>query len=177
VISRIGGFSHLPDALPQEKKSMLRISVPSSPDLELEYLAIDYNGTLAFEGKLIDGVAERLVKLSEFLEIWVITADTYGLAREGLRDLPVKMTILPPVDTSSSKVFETTRLGKDRTVAVGNGYNDRLMLRDAALNIAVLGPEGLCCQCAQNADVVFSDINLALDALLNPKRLTATLRD
>lgn len=61
-------------------------------------------------------------------------------------------------------------------VAVGNGANDARMLERAALGIAVLGPEGLALSCLQAADVVVPDILAALDLLLFPRRLVATLR-
>jgi hypothetical protein len=50
------------------------------------------------------------------------------------------------------------------------------MLERAALGIAVLGPEGLALSCLQAADVVVPDILAALDLLLFPRRLVATLR-
>ena len=67
-------------------------------------------------------------------------------------------------------------LGPAGVVAIGNGANDVLMLREAALGIAVLGKEGLSVAAFQNADLVVADILDALDVLLHPKRLVATLR-
>ena len=67
------------------------------------------------------------------------------------------------------------RLGAERVVAVGNGANDAGMLQAAALGIAVLGPEGLAGEAWQAADVV-AGIHQALDLLLHPRRLVATLR-
>jgi soluble P-type ATPase len=59
---------------------------------------------------------------------------------------------------------------------VGNGANDAEMLAVAALGVAVLGPEGLAQAAWQNTDLIVPDINAALDLLLHPQRLTATLR-
>jgi soluble P-type ATPase len=50
------------------------------------------------------------------------------------------------------------------------------MLQAAALGIAVLGPEGLAAEAWQAADVVMASIHDALDLLLHPRRLVATLR-
>ncbi len=61
-------------------------------------------------------------------------------------------------------------------VAIGNGANDVRMLEWAARGIAVLGPEGLAVSCFQAADVVAPDIGAALDLLLLPRCLMATLR-
>ncbi|MBV9327442.1 MAG: hypothetical protein JO020_15490 [Chloroflexi bacterium] len=50
------------------------------------------------------------------------------------------------------------------------------MLREAALGIAIVGPEGLAAGALAAADVVVPSISDALGLLRNPKRLIATLR-
>jgi soluble P-type ATPase len=50
------------------------------------------------------------------------------------------------------------------------------MLKAAAIGIAVLGHEGAASEAIAAADVVVFDIVDAIDMLLNPKRLIATLR-
>ena len=59
---------------------------------------------------------------------------------------------------------------------MGNGANDVSMLRECALGICVLGREGVAAEAMMASDVVTPDINAALDLLLNPKRLIASLR-
>jgi soluble P-type ATPase len=51
-----------------------------------------------------------------------------------------------------------------------------MMLAAAALGIAVVQKEGAATETLSAADVVVSDIRSALDMLLFPKRLIATLR-
>ena len=63
-----------------------------------------------------------------------------------------------------------------RPVCIGNGRNDRLMLKSAALGLAVVLAEGIAGETIPAADVISRSINDALDLLLNPLRLTATLR-
>ncbi len=60
--------------------------------------------------------------------------------------------------------------------AVGNGANDVEMLREAELGIAVLGYEGLAKGAADAADILVTSVHDALDLLLRPTRLLATLR-
>jgi soluble P-type ATPase len=67
-------------------------------------------------------------------------------------------------------------LGADQVIAIGNGSNDAAMLREAAVGIAVLGPEGLALDALLAADVAAPDILTALDLLRDPARLIATLR-
>ena len=50
------------------------------------------------------------------------------------------------------------------------------MLMSAAVGIAVLGEEGLASSAHQAADILARGIMEALDLLLNPIRITATLR-
>ena len=67
-------------------------------------------------------------------------------------------------------------LGCENTVCIGNGRNDRLMLKEASLGIAVALKEGVALTTLVSADVVCTGIVSALELLLNPLRLTATLR-
>jgi soluble P-type ATPase len=62
------------------------------------------------------------------------------------------------------------------TACIGNGRNDRLMLRIAGLGIAVIQGEGAALETVREADIVVRDVRDALDLLLNPLRLVATLR-
>ena len=68
-------------------------------------------------------------------------------------------------------------MGPQETVAIGNGRNDILMIQAAGLGIAILGPEGAPGALLASADVVVSDVRDALDLLLDPLRLKATLRE
>jgi soluble P-type ATPase len=68
-------------------------------------------------------------------------------------------------------------LGGEGVIAIGNGRNDIPMMEVAGLGIAVMGPEGSAAGLLQVAEVVTRDINEALDLVLAPMRLKATLRD
>lgn len=156
---------------------MIRIEIPGYDTLEFQYLVMDYNGTLAIDGHLIPGVAERLRKLAEQLEIHIITADTFGLAGENLKNLPVKLKIISASEQGQQKLLYVQKLGDEQTIAIGNGRNDRLMLAQARLGMATIQKEGAANESVQAANVVVNNINDALDLLLHPLRLKATLRD
>lgn len=155
---------------------MLDLEIPGTGRLELRYLALDFNGTLALDGALLPGVAERLPALAERLDILAVTADTFGTVREALAGLPVEVRVLAPGPEDRAKLALLRDLGAKGCAAIGNGRNDRLMLREAGLGLAVLGPEGLCAEALSAADVVVPDIRAGLDLLLHPRRLVATLR-
>jgi P-type E1-E2 ATPase len=151
------------------------LDVPGRGFLELEHLVLDLNGTIALDGEVLPGVPERLAALSESLTIHLVTADTQGRAAVIAEQLQVKLVLVAPGDEAEQKRALVKRLGAERVLAIGNGANDVGMLRAAALGIAVIGTEGLAVEALQAADVV-ATIQDALDLLLHPRRLVATLR-
>jgi soluble P-type ATPase len=155
---------------------MLEIDIPGYRLLRLRHLMMEYNGTLAQDGTLLAGVAPRLEQLAELLRLHVVTADTFGQVKANLDSLPCKVAILPVENQVQGKLAYIENLGRDQVVAIGNGRNDRLMLAAAALGIAVVQEEGAATETLSAADVVVSDVRSALDMLLFPKRLIATLR-
>jgi soluble P-type ATPase len=157
-------------------QTMLEIDIPGYRVLRLEHLVLDYNGTLACDGELHDGVRARLEALGDRLQIHILTADTFGKARGQLLGVPGALTILPMEDQDRRKLEYVQQLGRETTVCVGNGRNDRFMLQAAGLGIVVAQAEGAAVQTVLAADVLCLDILTALDLLLHPLRLVATLR-
>jgi P-type E1-E2 ATPase len=155
---------------------MIEITIPGDGGLRLNYLVMDYNGTLACNGILLEGAAERVTALAKHLVVYVLTADTFGTARAVLAGLPCTVHILPHEGQNHAKMAFVTQLGRGETVCIGNGRNDKLMLQAAALGIAVIGPEGAATDALHAADIVAPSIHAALDLLLHPLRLVATLR-
>jgi soluble P-type ATPase len=155
---------------------MIDIDIPGFRRLQLGHLVMDYNGTLAVDGQLLPGVADRFTRLACCLELHVITADTFGVAADQLAGLPATLTVTPLDSQAEAKLQFVSRLGVDSVIAIGNGRNDRLMIGAVALGIAVLQREGAAAEAIAAAAVVSTNIVEALDLLLNPKRLIATLR-
>lgn len=155
---------------------MITIDIPGRELLRLERLVLDFNGTIAEDGRLLAGVDDRIRALHERLRITVITADTFGRVRSELRGLPGDVVVVPRGEEDAAKGAHVRALGADKTVAVGNGRNDRLMLAEAGLAIVVMQGEGMAREALESADVLYRDVRDALDALLYPERLVATLR-
>lgn len=156
---------------------MLEIVIPGKESLRFEHLVLDYNGTLAVDGEPVPGVLERLEAISSHLMVHVITADTFGKVKDRLGAAGfIKVSVLPVGDQTRAKLNYIGELGIDRCVAVGNGRNDQSMIEAAALGITVILAEGCAAEALRAADVVCTDICNALDLLLNPLRLIATLR-
>jgi len=86
------------------------------------------------------------------------------------------LSILEKDNQDVGKLDYVKGLGCDNTVCIGNGRNDRLMLKEAVLGIAVVLKEGVAAETLVSADVVCTSIVSALELLMHPLRLTATLR-
>jgi soluble P-type ATPase len=155
---------------------MIALDVPGFGALRLHDAVLDFNGTLARDGRLLPGVATRLRTLAARLDLHVVTADTTGTAARALAKLPVELRILGASRQAAAKAAFVRKLGAGRVVAVGNGRNDAAMLARAALGIAVCGAEGCAADALAAARVMCLDIRDALDLLLMPLRLVATLR-
>jgi soluble P-type ATPase len=156
---------------------VIKIDVPGFGLLRLEHLVLDFNGTLAVDGALLPGVAERLLALAPRLSIHVLTADTHGTAALALEGLPCALAVVPPSGQAEAKRRFVEALGAECVVAIGNGRNDRLMLEAARIGIAVMQREGAAAETLAEAGVVVPAIEDALDLLAHPLRLVASLRD
>jgi P-type E1-E2 ATPase len=156
---------------------VIEVAIPGRETLRLRHLTLDVNGTLAADGVLIPGVADRLAALGRVLEVHLLTADTHG-TQDGIdRDLNLMALRLNAARPGADQKYDHVRvLSADSVVAIGNGVNDVSMLRAAALGIAVIGAEGLATAALREADIVVTRIEDALDLLLEPRRLAATLR-
>jgi soluble P-type ATPase len=155
---------------------MIEIQVPGQDVYLLEHLVLDVNGTIAADGRLIEGVTERLLELRRLLQVHMLTADTRGRQAAIDEQLGMRAVRILSEDEAAQKAAFVADLGGEGVCAVGNGAIDAGMLREARLAIAVLGQEGLAIEALNAADVAVPDANAALDLLLNPLRLVATLR-
>jgi P-type E1-E2 ATPase len=158
----------------------MKVTIPGRGAYHLAHLVLDVNGTVAVGGRLVHGVRERLHALRESgLEVHWITADTRGRQAaldEAMGWPAVRIRAERVQGEAEQKAAFVRDLGAQAVVAMGNGANDAAMLGEAAIGIAVLGPEGLALEALQAADVVAPEILAALDLLLDPSRLIATLR-
>ncbi len=155
----------------------MKIDIPGWGNVDIENIVIDLNGTIATDGKIPVEVKKRIKSLSHGVNIYVLTADTQGTANEETSDMSVKLIKIPGQDSKREKFDFLKTLDLEMTVAIGNGSNDQLNLKEAALGIAVLGDEGMSVSAMRNADIVVKDILSALDLFLKPNRLIATLRE
>ena len=156
---------------------MIKIEIPGWGDMDVENMILDLNGTIATDGKISPEVKEKIHSLSSRVKIYILTADTQGTASEEVRGMNIELLRLPRESSKSGKLEFLNKVSPEKTVAIGNGNNDQLILKEAALGIAVLGDEGTCVSTLTNADIIVKNISNALDLFLKPKRLIATLME
>jgi P-type E1-E2 ATPase len=155
---------------------MLEVQIPGKKTRKIAYVLSDINGTLCLDGQLLDGVAEAVAQLKSVVEFYLLSADTYGTAAEIARQLGVELHVIEVGNEARQKEKFLKKLGAKQTVAIGQGANDELMLKKAALSICVLSHEGSAVQTLNAADLVVPDILSALELLQKPTRIVASLR-
>ena len=155
---------------------MIIINIPGYRNIEANHLVLDFNGTLAIDGKMIKGTKPLIEVLSNQLTIHVLTADTFGTCKDELSALKCSLHILSPNFQDSQKESYILNLGEKHVIAIGNGSNDRLMVKSAALGIVILQKEGASVKTILSADIVCNNILDALELLKNPLRIVSTLR-
>ncbi|SIO38426.1 HAD family hydrolase [Halodesulfovibrio marinisediminis] len=155
---------------------MLKVAIPGFEPMEFEHLVLDFNGTIAFDGKIINGVEAAISMLSQLVTVHIVTADTNQNVAQEVAHLPVTTKVVSSAFQLHEKLAYIEKLGHENVCAIGNGNVDKDMLERAELGIAILGPEGLSTKALLAADVLMPDIVHALESLVNSARLKATLR-
>lgn len=154
---------------------MISIDIPDFGKVNIKHIVCDYNGTLAVDGVLIPGVQEAINSIKD-VKIHVITADTFGLAKGQLEHTDCQLTISPKENQADWKLQYINSLNAKETMCIGNGRNDRKMLKACAIGIALIQREGAAIQTLKEADIICTSILHAFEYMSQPKRLIATLR-
>jgi soluble P-type ATPase len=158
------------------------IDIPGFRQLDIRTLVSDFTGTLSCQGRLSAGVRERIRLLHEWVDIHIISSDSFGTAEEELAGLPLTFKKLLPEDSPHDQAKQTyvEKLEPVHLVAIGNGRNDRLMLQSVkkagGLAIAVDNGEGCATEAFMNADLLINGAVNALTLLLVQNSCKATLR-
>ena len=156
--------------------STRQIDIPGFGQIFIENIVFDVNGTLATDGVLVAGIKNRMQELGNLITIHLLTANTYGKQSKIDIDLGTSAVIIKGDREAEQKEAFVESLGAGSVVAIGNGANDALMLKKAALGIVVIGKEGAATAAIVNSQIVVNNIVDALDLLLQPSRIKATLR-
>jgi len=156
---------------------MITIDIPGWGNMEVENVVLDLNGTLATDGKIPSELKKKINALAGQVKIYVLTADTQGTATEEIREMKLELIKIEGKGSKEGKFDFLKSLDLEKTIAMGNGNNDQFILKEAGIGIAILGDEGISIIALKQADIMVKNISDALDLLLKPKRLMATLRE
>ena len=169
--------------------TMISIGRPGQSNLDIEFILIDFNGTLAIDRRVHPKAKDKINLLSKRTKIYIFVNpptppfDKGGkggilakeLIEERLRKVKAEIIYLAEGDSSGKKLDLLRQLGPTRCVAIGNGMDDAALMQEAAIGICVISKEGSSGEAMKHADLVFTDILDALDFLLKPLRQKATL--
>lgn len=154
---------------------MILLQRPGREPLEIESLLIDFEGTLAIDRRVHPKTKDKLSLLSKRLKIYVLSKEPKEIVETALRKVKAELVCVREGESSQEKMTWLQRLGPERTVAIGQGWDDVEMIEQSAFGICVLGKEGTAAKAIEKADLVVTNILDALDFLLKPLRQRATL--
>ena len=128
--------------MPEQRcaRRYIEIEIPGREPLRIHHVALDFNDTVAADGKLVGGVGARIARLATRVKVVVMTADTFGTARRACARLPVAVHV---VRSGAEERRLVESLGRTGVAVVGNGANDVPMFKAARLGVAVCGAEGV----------------------------------
>lgn len=154
---------------------MIKIEIPGRGDYEIENAVFDYNGTVAVNGDMSKNTQKNLKKLSEYVNIYILTADTYGTVKKKCENLPVSVEVFPTHDAADYKEKIVKSLS-GQSICFGNGYNDIKMFDVADLSICIIEGEGCAGKLLSHSDIIVKSIDDAFELVFNTNRIKATLR-
>lgn len=155
---------------------MIQLIIPGRGELTIHHIVTDVNGTLALDGVLFNGLAEKINALRDHLQLHLLTADTHG--RQAAIDQQLSLTAvrIQKGHEAQQKAEYVRSLGAETVIAIGQGANDALMLKQAAIGVCVMSQEGVAVEALLSADILVPDIFSAFDLFDHPNRIIATLR-
>ena len=154
---------------------MITILMPGQEPSEIDFILLDFEGTLASDRRVHPKAKDKINLLSKRTKIYILTKGEKESVEEALKNVKAEIVYLDEGKSSPQKVDLLRQRGVSRTVAIGNGADDAPMMEEAGFSICVIGKEGTFSEAMNKADVVFMNILDALDFLLKPLRQKATL--
>jgi soluble P-type ATPase len=154
---------------------MITIQRPGQEPLEINFILLDFEGTLASDRRVHPKAKDKINLLSKRAKIYFLAKEEKERVEEVLKKVKAEILYLTEGESSQKKLDLLCQLGATGTVAIGNGVDDGPMIGEAGFGICVIGKEGASAEAVKNADALFMDILDALDFLLKPLRQRATL--
>jgi len=154
---------------------MISIQRPGMESLDIHFVLIDFEGTLAMDGRVHPKAKDKVNLLSKRATIYILTKGNREKVEETLRKMKAEILYVTEGDSSQQKLNVLQRLGPHQTAVIGNGFDDVQIMEQAGLGMCVIGKEGSSPEAVAKADLVVTSVLDALDFLLRPLRQGATL--
>jgi soluble P-type ATPase len=154
---------------------MISIQRPGMESLDIHFVLIDFEGTLAMDGRVHPKAKDKVNLLSKRATIYILTKSNREKVEETLRKMKAEILYVAEGDSSRQKLNVLQRLGPHQTAVIGNGFDDVQIMEQAGLGMCVIGKEGSSTEAMAKADLVVTHVLDALDFLLKPLRQNATL--
>jgi soluble P-type ATPase len=154
---------------------MISIVRPGQGNIEIEFILIDFEGTLASDRRVHPKAKDKINLLSKRTNIYILAKEEKILVEEALKKVKAEIVYFKEGEAFLQKLDFLRKLGASQCVVVGNGVDDVPMIEEAGLGICVLSKEGTFTEAMKKADLVFMNILDAFDFLLKPLRQKATL--
>jgi len=155
---------------------MIEFTIPGKGRIRIKNIVFDVNGTIAIDGKIDEKIKKKLEKLAQKVTVILLTADTYGTIEKEMGKTGIKIQKISSPGEVEEKEDFIKKLGEEQTIAIGNGENDRLMLKRAILGICVVDKEGASSKAVKNSDIVVYGRETVFELIDNPQRIIASLR-
>jgi soluble P-type ATPase len=72
----------------------MKIDIPNYKTVKIKNLVLDFNGTLANGGIVKDSTKDLLLLLKDKVDIYVVTADTFGTVKDQLKCIGINYHII-----------------------------------------------------------------------------------
>ncbi|NBG88607.1 hypothetical protein [Isachenkonia alkalipeptolytica] len=154
------------------------VKVPWGEKYTINHVVFDLNGTLANNGEIAKTTEKLLKALAQKAKIYVLTADTHNTAgklKEEIGDF-CEIIVLQSSDHSEEKARFVHTLGYRETVTLGNGGNDVKMVQEGILSFGIIAGEGAYAPLLTKVDIVVHNIDHAIEMLIHPRKIVATIR-
>ena len=154
---------------------MISIQRSGMESLDIHFVLIDFEGTLAMDGRVHPKAKDKVNLLSKRVTVYILTKSSKEKVEETLRKMKAEILSVAEGDSSQQKLNVLQRLKPHQTAVIGNGLDDSPIMEQAGLGMCVIGREGASAEAMAKADLVVTNVLDALDFLLKPLRQRATL--
>ena len=154
---------------------MILLQRPGQDPLEIEIIMLNFEGTLATDGRVHPKAKDKINLLSKRARIFIFTTGEKESVSSVLRNVKAEVVYLREGETSRGKLDLLQQLGPRRAVAIGSGMSDIEMIEHSGLGIGVMSREGTLSDVIGKANLVFMTVVDALDFLLKPLRQRTVL--